>query len=303
MPKDHRLKTRKPNLPLAKSISLNFLLGCPNEDLGSYELARLANVADIRKQVQVLMDQINEQMGLAWLAAWFRSMDRTALSEALENEESALEWAKRKIREKNRGEGEETDPVPPLQIGAAHLAAALRYQERNIAEGLCAICPQPQDRNSGRYCTKHLTAARTRAAHKAGVKGEPGSADYLYGEITESTHGRQPGTLAALAMNREKKTRAMLAELGISPESTAVSLKAAKEALLESMPDSEARAMKAAELFEKAGVITKTTGRKALQQLLSEHEVQRIGRGARKDPYRYFLKDRGKSCELRSTSE
>jgi hypothetical protein len=57
--------------------------------------------------------------------------------------------------------------------------------------------------------------ARHRAAPKNGVKGEPGGADYLYGEITESTHGRQPGTLQSLALSHRKKSRAVLAELGL----------------------------------------------------------------------------------------
>jgi len=130
----------------------------------------------------------------------------------------------------------------------------------------------------------------TRARHskRRGVKGQPGSRDYLYGEISESTHGRQPGTLASLAMNREKATRALCAELGISPDSAAVSLKAAVEALQKAMPHSEAEAMTQKELFEKAGVITKSTGQKALRQLLAEDKIDRIGRGVNRDPFRYF---------------
>lgn len=96
----------------------------------------------------------------------------------------------------------------------------------------------------------------------------PGGREYLYsGEVTPSTHGRQPGTLASLEMNRENATRRILAELGIPPESAAVSLKATKDALLAAMPD-KAHAMTQTELFEKAGVITKTTGQRALADLL-----------------------------------
>lgn len=108
-----------------------------------------------------------------------------------------------------------------------------------------------------------------------------------------STHGRQPGTLASLAMHRtisrEKKTRALLAELGIKPEHAAVSLKAAKEALLKHMPD-KAHAMTQVELLEKAGVITRTTGEKALKALLAEKKIQRIGAGGVREPYHYFVK-------------
>jgi hypothetical protein len=64
------------------------------------------------------------------------------------------------------------------------------------------------------------------------VLSNPGSREYLYsGEVTPS-RGRQPAHLARLAMNREQKTRAILAELGIPPESAAVTLRASKEALL-----------------------------------------------------------------------
>jgi hypothetical protein len=233
-----------------KGVPINFLLGCSDDALGNYELARLADVADLRRQVQILTDQVHEQMGLAWLAAWFRAMDRAALKDALENEESAFEWAKRMIRERQRGEGE-NDPIPPLPPGAAHLAAGLRYQERNLAEGKCAVCPNPRDPNSVRFCTKHLAMARVRDSKRRGVKGEPGSRDYLYGEIPESTHGRQPGTLASLAMNREKATRALCAELGVSPDNAAVSLNAAVEALQKVMPHSKAEAMTQKELFER----------------------------------------------------
>ena len=299
MTKAHRLKTRKSNLPLAKGVPINFLLGCSDLDLGNYELARLTEVAERRKQIQLLHDQIVEQTGLAWLAAWFRSMDRSALKHAIENEESPLEWAQRMICEGQRSEQEnqESIPQPPLPPGAAHLAAALRYQQRNLAQGLCVYCPQPLDRNSVRFCTKHLALERHRSARKAGVKGEPGSADYLYGEITESTHGRQPGTLRSLEMHREQKTRAVLAEQGIPPESAAVSLKAAIEALLKCMPHSKADAITQAQLFEKAGVVTKTTGQKALQQLLYTGEIKRIGKGGPLDLYRYFQEQQNAPTE------
>ena len=211
MTKAHRLLTRKPSTPV-KGVPINFLLGCSNDDLGNYEIMRLAAAADLRKQVQELQDQINEQMGLAWLAAV-------------------------------------------------------------------------------RFCTKHLAIMRARDSKRRGLKGEPGSRVYLYGEIPESTHGRQPGTLASLAMNREKATRALCAELGISPDSAAVSLNAAVEALQKIMPHSQAEAMTQKDLFEKAGVITLETGRKALKRLLAEDKIERIGRGIKGDLFRYWLSE------------
>jgi hypothetical protein len=104
---------------------------------------------------------------------------------------------------------EELIPLASLPAGAAHLAAALRYQERQIAKGLCAVCPQPLARNSVRYCERHLRIARLRKKPK-NAKGElPGSIDWLYsdGEQFESSHGRQPGTLKALARAREKQAK------------------------------------------------------------------------------------------------
>src|SRR5262249_47199898 len=216
MSKDHRLKTRQP-LVKQSHVPINFLLGWPEYAPVEYELARLDDVANDRKNIIALIDHMTDCMSLAWLAAWFRSMDRNALRHAIENEESPMEWAARMIRDGQRSE-EELQPREPLPPGVAHLAAALRYQERNIAEGLGSVCPESLDRNSVRFCTKHLAMQRERDRKKKGVKGEPGSRDYLYGEISESKHGRQPGTLASLAMNREKATRALLADLGVKPE-------------------------------------------------------------------------------------
>src|SRR5262245_3924902 len=127
MTKDHRLKTRKPTPPV-KGVPINFLLGCSESSLGNYELAQLGRVADLRTQLHVVLDQIIDQTGMAWLAAWFRTMDRNALRSAIENEESATEWAARMIRDNQRSD-DELIPPPTLPPGAAHLAAAMRYQE------------------------------------------------------------------------------------------------------------------------------------------------------------------------------
>ena len=54
------------------------------------------------------------------------------------------------------------------------------------------------------------------------------------------------------------------------------------------MPHSKANGLTQAELFEKAGVITKTTGQRALKQLLAADQIQRIGAGGMREPYRYF---------------
>src|SRR5438067_9108581 len=185
MSKAHRLKTRKA-LAKRSGAPINFLIGCSETALDNYQLSQLGRVADLRKEMHAILDQLIEANGLAWLAAWFQTMDRAALKRAIENEEPPLEQAKREIRDGQRSE-EELLPLPSLLPGAAHLAAALRYQERNMEEGKCAVCPEPLDGNSVRFCTKHLAASRTKSARERGVKGAPGSADYLYGEISEST--------------------------------------------------------------------------------------------------------------------
>lgn len=105
---------------------------------------------------------------------------------------------------------------------------------------------------------------------------------------TKSTHGRQPGTLAALANAREQRTREKLADAGIPPELAAVTLEAAKEGLMACMPKSKSRAMHAAGLFEAAVVSSLATGRNALKELLSTGEIERIGEGTCGSPFRYF---------------
>src|SRR5215470_9381446 len=80
-----------------------------------------------------------------------------------------------------------------------------------------------------------------------------------------------------------------LNELGIKPEHAAVSLNAAIEALARIMPRQKSEAMTQAELFEHGGVITPTTGRKALKRFLDAGTIERTGRGVNGNPYRYWL--------------
>jgi hypothetical protein len=190
------------------ALPLNFLLGCCQKSLDNFELARLAEVADLRGELHNILDRLIDQMSQAALAAWFRATDRETLKHALENPDDIIALAKEQIRDGQRNE-EELIPLTSLPPGAAHLAAALRYQERQIAKGLCAICPQPLARNSVRYCERNLRIARLRHKPKS-AKGElPGSIGWLYsdGEQFESRHGRQPGTMKALALAREQRAK------------------------------------------------------------------------------------------------
>jgi hypothetical protein len=283
------MMTRPPNKPLPPAARLNFLLGASDHDLSTFELARLSEVANLRSDLHAILDKLIDEMSQAALVGWFRQTDRHKLKLAIEaspeeNTAEILAWAKERAKNQQRSEGELV-PRPALPAGAAHLAAALRYQERNIAEGKCCVCPKPLAPGSVRYCEKHLAMERAR---KPGKSPTPGSADWLYRDGNEITKGREPSNLARLEMQREKKTRAVLAELGIAPESAAVSLKAAKDALLKVMPDSKARAKSMAELFETAVVPSRTTGQKALRELLAEGKIQRTGGVGLRDVFRYF---------------
>ena len=288
--------------PVLGGFRLNFLLGCGDNSLSDFELARLAEVANLRTDLHVILDKLIDEMAQAAIAAWFRQTNRETLKQAIQSPEEhtaeIMAWARERIRSQGK-EGEEKVQVPRTSLapGEAHLAAALRYQKRNIAEGKCSECPKPLARNSVRYCEKHLAMTRSRASQKKALS-LPGSREYLYaGELPESTHGRQPGTLASLAMHREQKTRAVLAELGIPPESAAVSVKAAKEAIMRTILrclSSRGGALTQAQLFEKAMIPTKTTSQKALKELLSTDQIKRIGKGIKADPYRYFVGAKGR---------
>jgi predicted transcriptional regulator len=151
--------------------------------------------------------------------------------------------------------------------------------------------PQATRPYSVRYCETHLTAARLR---KKPID-QPLEASIPW----RSSHGRQPGTLASLAMAREQKTRALLAELGIPPESAAVSLKAAKEALMKCMRDMKGLAKTLGELMEAAAIPTETTAEKALRDLMAAGTVERTGKGRRGDPFRYFAASAEKPEETR----
>jgi hypothetical protein len=270
----------------------NFLLTCSDSLLAAYELARLGAIANLRSELQEILDQLVDTTAQAALARWFRTTDREALKRAIEAPFDPIAIAKEQIRRLGRSDAEvEDEPADILSLnpGLAHRTAALTYQKANIAEGKCVDCPKPLARNSVRYCEKHLVAARLRMTLS---KGKPGDIGWLYGETEESTHGRQPGTLASLAMATEQRTRAHLAELGIPPESAAVSLKAAKAALLNCMPAREAEAARPDALFQAAVIPSGTTGQRALRELLAAGAIQRIGSGGKGSPFRYFAKPR-----------
>ncbi len=174
--------SRPQNKPLPPAAKLNFLLGASDKDLSSFELARLAEVANLRADLHAILDKLIDEMAQAAVAGWFRQTTREKVKqalEALENPEARINeverWAKEKIRDGQKSK-QELIPRTALPPGAAHLAAALRYASNNIAKGLCGVCPTPLDRNSVRYCPRHLAIMRARKKPK-GAKGSPGRDD------------------------------------------------------------------------------------------------------------------------------
>jgi hypothetical protein len=109
------------------------------------------------------------------------------------------------------------------------------------------------------------------------------------GEVTPSTHGRQPGTQTALAVGKEKQTRSVLAEMGIPPGGAATATLATQAVMLNFLPTSEAVAVKEVDLFALIGdPPSRGTKCKALMALLKTGKIQRIGTGLVGDSFRYF---------------
>src|SRR5260370_30789461 len=229
-------------------------------------------VGDVANDGEEMLEVLDRYVGAesqAGIVRWFRAKDREQIKRDLESD-NTIEYAKERIRDGQRSE-EELIPRASLPPGSAHLAAALRYQKRNLASGKCICCPEPLAHNSATFCEKHLRANRLRYKPKGAKGAQPGSIGWLHGDMFQSGHGRQPGTLESLALNRQKKTRAILAEMGLPLGSTATALQAAKEELLRHLPQSENDALPAWELFDKASLPAsmKSTAKNALQALVA----------------------------------
>src|SRR5215469_7533489 len=292
MSKDHGLLPRKGLSPqrsaahlreaMAKqfqegiTLNPNFVLTCSDDTLANYELARLAQFSDLRSEMQVLIDRMVDTLSQAAVVAWLRTIDRQELTrQLLQSPDASIDEILARAREEIRNQGrsqEETKEagpmpspwgvrpqLPPAVARARTSARSLNWSNENIAKGKCQSCTEPLDPNSVRYCTKHL-AARREYREKKGIQ--------------TGTQGRQPGTLANLAIHREKRKRALLLKLGVKPDHAAVSFNAAVEALGKIMPRSEAEAMTCAELLMQVGIST-TTGREALAETTEAGAIER----------------------------
>jgi hypothetical protein len=187
------------------------LLTCSAATLDSFELAKLAAIANLRSELHDILDKLIDEGTQAGFARWFKTHEREEIKHALDNPPDLLAEARERIRTKGRSE-EELVELLALPPGHAHRIASLTYQKRNVAEGKCCVCPRPLARNSVCYCERHLAIARARHKPVGGKGAPPGSRDFLYEGTFESGHGRQPGTLKALAEWREKQHRSSEAE-------------------------------------------------------------------------------------------
>src|SRR5205814_4347606 len=105
--------SRPPNKPLPVAAKLNFLLGASDNDLSTFELARLAEVANLRADLHAILDKLIDEMAQAAVAGWFRQTTREKVKralEALENPEARINvaerWAKEKIPDCQKSESE-----------------------------------------------------------------------------------------------------------------------------------------------------------------------------------------------------
>jgi hypothetical protein len=105
----------------------------------------------------------------------------------------------------------------------------------------------------------------------------------------ETTHGKQPGTLAALEAARQRATQRVADEMGLDPQKAVSNREAIKIALLATMPASEGAALTFAGLRKAASIPSLALGKKVLLELLGERKIRRTGDGTVGSPHRYYL--------------
>jgi hypothetical protein len=183
------IKKNRPQ-PIDIVAPLHFLLNCSDVDLGSFQNTKLNEARNARTKLHEDLDQMFDLLTQAALANFFRAYGRERILKALEETPDPIAEAKARIKEMGHTP-EDLVPLLSLPPGQAHRTAAVTYQNRNIEDGKCCVCPNPLVRNSVRYCETHLAACRDRARVRAKKLNKP-------------PHGRAPGTVAALAEGRKK---------------------------------------------------------------------------------------------------
>jgi hypothetical protein len=152
--------------PVEIVAPLHFLITCSGTSLENFERAKLADVNNLRSKFHRVLDDLMDASNQTALARLFRAQGRMRILRALESTPDPI--AEAKVKMKNMGRTpEDFAPLLSLPPGQAHRTAAITYQQRNIEEGKCCVCPMPLARNSVRYCEKHLAACRNRARARA----------------------------------------------------------------------------------------------------------------------------------------
>lgn len=59
-----------------KAPPLKFLLTCSDSEVGNFELVKLGEVANLRREMLALFDRLVDTSARAVLAAWLRTIDR-----------------------------------------------------------------------------------------------------------------------------------------------------------------------------------------------------------------------------------
>ena len=157
---------------------LKFLLTCSELDLDNFELNTLGNLANLKSQAADVMENMLQETSRLDLVRSIRASSSEEIKEALERPSDAIADAKLKIKNAGRSV-DELVPLLPLvsaAVKANHVAASMRYQERNVGEGKCCDCTEPLARNSVRYCETHLAACRDRARVRAKKPALPATA-------------------------------------------------------------------------------------------------------------------------------
>ena len=176
---------------------LKFLLTCSELDLDNFELGTLSRINNLKSQAADVIENMLREVSRLDLVRSIRASSPEQIKEALERPSDAIADAKPQIKNAGRSV-DELIPLLPLAsaaVKANHIAASIRYQERNIEEGKCSICPQPLAHNSVRYCETHLAVRRDRARKRAKKTRQaaawPRSGDTrCTGRRTERSRGR-----------------------------------------------------------------------------------------------------------------
>src|SRR5215472_3545999 len=100
---------------LKKGPPIAYLLECSDSELGNFELARLADVANLRKELHAALDRVIDAQSLALLAARLRTIDRQELKrELLKSPDARIKEILAGAKEEIRNQGHSEDEAGPM---------------------------------------------------------------------------------------------------------------------------------------------------------------------------------------------